>query len=268
MFKVRKPTKSFFFKAHEKADEMFRKSLKKTVAPFFRCVGWNIFSTNFTVHTFIFYGLFFDIVSYFIINFYNIYLFREDFIRSTFCVVTLGMGFQGAIKLYTFVFRRSDMLRLHDLIVIFQQSVTSLEIQKALENSVINSCSAALFLIPAYIISATLMFIYPIVYYIIYDEKILHFGFILPFIDEHSQFGYALNFFHHSLQIFLVVNVLVASNIVFVMFVNGAFSQYDALTILLQELDTIASQNDDGCNDQLIKQYIKEIASIHVDLMK
>ena len=268
MFKVRKPTKCFFFKAHEKADEMFGKSLEKTVTPFFQCIGWDIFSTKFTVYSLFFCAVIFDMITYLIISIYNIYLFREDFIRSTFCVVTLGMGFQGSIKLYTFVFRRPDMLQLYDLIVLFQQSVHSCKIHNALENSVINSCTAALILIPTYMVCAFMVFIYPLVYYIIYDEKILHFGFILPFIDEHSQFGYALNFFHHSLQIFLVVNVLVASNILFILFINGAFGQYDALTILLQELDTIASQNDNGCNDQLIKQYIKEIARIHVDLMR
>ena len=268
MFKVRKPTKCFFFKAHEKADEMFRKSLKNTVSLFCRFIGCDIFSTKFTIHTFLFYGLFFDLISYSLISIYNIYLFRNDFIRSTFCVVTLGMGFQGAIKLYTFIFHRSDMLRLYDLIVLFQQSVQNFKIKNALENSVINSCIASLVLIPMYLACGILMFIYPLVYYLLFDKRILHFGFVLPFIDVESYLGYALNFFHHSLQIYVVINAAIGSNIVCILFINGAFGQYDALTILLQELDTIASQNVDGCNDQLIKQYIKEITRIHVELIK
>ena len=268
MLKIRKPNKSFFFKAHEEADEMLRKSFKITVRIFCRLIGCDIFLKKFSVHTFMFYCLFFDLISYSFISIYNIYLFREDFIRSTFCVVTLGMGFQGAIKLYTFVFHRSDMLRLYDLIVIFQQSVTSLEIKNALENSVLNVCIASLVLIPTYVVSGVLMFIYPIVYYMVYNEKILHFGFILPFIDEHSQFGYALNFFHHSLQIYVVINATIGSNIGFITFTNGAFGQYDALQLLIKKLNTVAMENIDGCNDQLIKHYIKEIASIHVELIE
>ena len=268
MLKVKKPTKSFFFKSNEQADEMFKKSLKITFGTFCRLIGCDIFSDKFTVHTFLFYGLVIDLISYLIISFQNIYSFRNDFIRSTFCVVTLGMGFQGAIKLYTFIFHRSDMLKYYDLTVLFQQSVQNFKIKNTLENSVLNSCIAALILIPMYLVCAILVFIYPIVYYMIISEKILHFGFILPFIDAESHLGYLLNFFYHSLQIFIVINATISSNILFILFINSAFGLYDALKILVQKLDLLTKENDDRCNDDLIKQYIREIASIHVELIK
>ena len=122
MLKVKKPTKSFFFTDNEEADKMFEKSLV-VAEKFSRQIGCGVFSKTFTTKTILFCALVIDLISYLIISVYNIYLFRNDFIRSTFCVVTLGMGFQGAIKLYTFVFHRSDILKLCDLIVVFQQSV-------------------------------------------------------------------------------------------------------------------------------------------------
>ena len=267
MLKVKKPTKSFFFKANEEAYEMFQKSMDSYARFFCRVIGVDVLSESFHLN-FATYFLFIDLMSFFIISFQNIYSFRNDFIRSTFCILTLGMGFQGAIKLYTFVFRRPDILQLYDLIIFFQKSVKSFKIKNALENSVLNSCIAALILIPMYIMSGILMFIYPIVYYMIYGEKILHFGFILPFIDVESHLGYALNFFYDALQIFFIINGTIASNMGFMMFITGAFGQYDALNVFLRKLDLLSKENVDGCNDQLIKQDIKEVASIHVELIK
>ncbi|CAO1305632.1 unnamed protein product [Diamesa serratosioi] len=268
MFTFKKPSKSFFFKANERADEMYTKSLESSVRRYSRIIGCDIFDEAFTSNKPIFYLLFMDMISFFTISFYNIYLFRDDFIRSTFCVLTLGMGFQGAIKLYTFVFHRSDLIKVNEIVVQFQQSAKSPKIKDALELSVVNSCTAGLVLTPMYITSGILMFSYPIVYYLFFGEKILHFGFIIPGIDEESYFGYSLNFVYDSLQIFLIINATIASNIGFIMFINCTFGQYDVLKVLLQELDTLSIHNDKGCNDHLIKQYIKKISSIHVELIK
>ena len=143
-----------------------------------------------------------------------------------------------------------------------------MKIKNALENSVVNACIVELILNPLYIGCAILVFINPAVYYMIIGEKVLHFGFILPFIDEHSSIGYSLNFCYHTLQIFIVFNATTATNLYYILLINSAFGQHDALKILLQELDLLSKQNDDRCNDQLIKQYIKEISSIHMELIK
>ena len=175
MLKIKKPSKTFFFKVDDQADEMFRKALEMTDI-FTRRMGCDIFSETFTVKTFLFYALVTNMFLYFIISFYNIYIFRDDLIRSTFCVVTLGMGFQGAIKLYTFIYHRSNMLQLSELIICFQKSVKNLAIKEALENSVINCFIVGyLVLAPIYIASAFIIFMYPIVFYMVFGERILHF---------------------------------------------------------------------------------------------
>ena len=77
-----------------------------------------------------------------------------------------------------------------------------------------------------------------------------------------------MNFLYHSLQIYVVANAIICTNLFYLIFVTSALGQYDALKILLNELDILSKQNDDGCNNQKIKQHIKEISSIHVELIK
>lgn len=57
----------------------------------------------------------------------------------------------------------------------------------------------------AYLISGILMTFYPLIVYLGTNELILHFGFILPWIDVDTTHGYILNVLHQILQIAIVV---------------------------------------------------------------
>lgn len=267
MFHFKKPTKESYFKNNESSLQMFQKTIE-TINFCGSLIGCNIHTPNYTVHCFLFYILFLDLITYLSVNFYNVYLFRNDFVLSTFCLVTLGMGFQGAIKLYVFIFHRVDMLKICSRIKNIHKTAKNEKIKNVLEQNVIYTCIAGSILVPLYIMSGVLMFIYPIIYYMIFGEKTLHFGFILPFIDWQSYLGYTLNFMHHTLQICIVMSAWLFTNWQYVIFITNAFGQYDSLKILLNELDDFAKTNESGCNDRQIKQRIKGIAEMHIELIR
>ena len=267
MFRIKMPTKETYFKNNESSVKMFQKTIE-AVNFCGGLIGCNIHTPNYTVHCTLFYILFLDLITYLSINFYSVYFFRNDFVLTTFCLVTLGMGFQGAIKLYVFIFHRVDMLKICKKIENVHKSATNKKIKHVLEQNVIYSCIAGSILIPLYIMSGILMFIYPIMYYIIFGEKTLHFGFLLPFIDWKSYLGYTLNFMHQTLQICIVMSAWLFTNWQYVILITNAFGQYDSLKILLTELDDLAKTNISGCNDRKIRKLIGVIVEMHVELIR
>jgi hypothetical protein len=57
----------------------------------FGFVGINIFDENHKYANFLFISTVSTLTSYYFVTFYDIYLFRKDFVRVAFCMVTLGI---------------------------------------------------------------------------------------------------------------------------------------------------------------------------------
>jgi hypothetical protein len=100
---------------------MFQKAVK--IADIIgRPIGSNIFGSNFNSFNFFYVLIMIDLVVYFSVSFENIYAFRDDFVRQIYCVATLGMGFQGWVKLLTFIGNREKLLEIASMTENFHQS--------------------------------------------------------------------------------------------------------------------------------------------------
>jgi hypothetical protein len=82
--------KKYFFPENATLSQMFDENFK-LVKNGQKVLGMNVFDENHNYFNFLFVVLICDIVTYMGINFYDIYLFRNDMVRDTFCLVTLGM---------------------------------------------------------------------------------------------------------------------------------------------------------------------------------
>lgn len=60
-----------------------------------RILGCDLFTKNYNPVNPTLLVVIFDIFTYFLINFADVYLFRDDSVRATFCVLTLGMVSRG-----------------------------------------------------------------------------------------------------------------------------------------------------------------------------
>lgn len=150
----------------------------------------------------------------------------------------------------------------------FHCDIEHADIKKCLEKCVLNTHIAKMLTNILYFPSGIIIFCYPIIYYLITHKKILHFGFVLPWLDWESPMGYTVNFMHHSLQIYNVMIAFVGSNSLHMIFIMNLYGQYDALNILLRDLNILAEANSDNCNDQKIKAIIIEITDKHVGLVR
>lgn len=269
------PKKTFYFKNESTTPlEMFERAVRiADVAG--RPIGCNIFSSNFRSCNFFFVAIIVDLVIYFSISFENIYTFRNDFVRQIFCVATLGMGFQGWIKLLTFNRKREKILQLESMAKSFNESSVKaheiLEDASALEifdQWMLLSYNVASFLTVTFIGCAIIVLFYPMIYYALIGEKILHFGFSFPGIDWTTSFGYSINFIFHTIQTFYVINVLLVGCFSSIFFMMNAFARYDVLGKHLDKLSQLALENVNGKNDAKIEKCIKYIVDQHVELFE
>lgn len=264
--KVKLPTKKFYFQSETISGfEMFHKIIQ-FVSSFGRVIGAQLFSTDFTKLNPALIIVFVDFVTYLMISLQNIYMFRENFGRVVFCMVTLGMGFQGAIKLYTFIMNRPKILQLAKLAEGFYElSRTDRKKDEIFQSWSLIFCHVSILGLIIFYGCATLIFLFPLVFYLIFQEKILHFGFIIPGIDPKMILGYSLNFAHQTLQIYIVVNALFISSCYALYFMINAFAQFDSLQHELLFLENLIKNKT---NEQNLKNCLARITGEHVKLLK
>ena len=232
-----------------------------------RFIGCHIFSTDFSYLNPWLLVLILDFITYVPINIYDVYLFRDDFIRDMFCLVTLGNGFQGGIKLYTFVLQRNNLLEIFSTAEEFIVDMENRDCSEKFKFKkwLIISCHVIFGLSALFLFAGVLILIYPAIVYILIGERTLHFGFILPAIDPDSIVGYTLNFMHHTLQIYITIFALFTSLNMTVFTIIIALAKYASLYALLNQLNILITSNIQ--DQKKIKEKFVEIIQEHVKLL-
>ncbi|CAG9798549.1 unnamed protein product [Chironomus riparius] len=228
-------------------------------------IGCHIFSTDFSYVNLWLLVLILDFITYLPINIYDVYLFRDDFIRDMFCLVTLGNGFQGGIKLYTFIMQRNSLLKLFGIAEEFGVDMKNTDCSEKFKKWLLISCHVILGLTALFLFAGLLIFIYPAIVYIFIGEKTLHFGFILPAIDQDTTIGYSLNFMHQTLQIYITITALFTSINMTVFIIIIALAKYASLYELLNQLNILITWNVQ--DQKKIKEKFTEIVQEHVKLI-
>ncbi|CAG9798548.1 unnamed protein product [Chironomus riparius] len=231
----------------------------------FKFIGCGILSTDFKFTNPLLMILLLDFVTYIPINIYDVYLFRDDFIRDMFCLVTLGNGFQGGIKLYTFIMQRDNLLEIFSTAEEFIEDMKNRDCSEKFKKWLIISCHIILGVVILFLLGGALVFIYPAVVYIFIGKITLHFGFILPTVDPDSIVGYSLNLIHHTLQIYITVLALFTTLNMTVFIIIIALAKYESFYVMLNQLNVlIASRVQD---QKKIKEKFEEIIQEHVKLI-
>ncbi|XP_070502403.1 odorant receptor 30a-like [Chironomus tepperi] len=188
-----------------------------------------------------------------IINIYDIYLFRGDPDRCIFCLLTISGQVQGFAKFYSFIWLYKRIISLRRQSEKFHEHFSSEKTLKIFEEKfmIVAHLTAALtfLMVCTFILIAS----YPIIYFLIYNERILHFGLELPLIDwKYSWIGYGINFIHQGGLLFVFICISLQTLYIIFCFVTSAICQFDALDVLLDELNELAIGNEDGSKNEEI----------------
>jgi hypothetical protein len=264
------PTKSTYFKSEKLSPvNMFKHIIDRTNFNM-KSIGFDIFTPGYTLFNRRFLWAFGNCLVFIAIHIYDIFIFRADLVRVCFLLGSLGFALQGLMKVKTFLLPRSKIVDLKDRCENFLSNVVKTkETNQIFESSMMICCHIGVSLIALYIVSIVLFLIYPIIFYLIFGEKILHAGYELPFIDWHtSSIGYAANFLYVILLAYLVLFVFVGTLFINILFVIMAFGQFELLDMMLKDLNEMIKSNKNGSMDEKIKHQIKLIVEIHNELLK
>ncbi|KAL7029968.1 hypothetical protein ACKWTF_006450 [Chironomus riparius] len=267
MFKIKIPTKSTYFTSEavthlQMVDEIFEFAMKCG-----SLIGGRILDINYKLSSKKVIFIMLMAISTCIINIFDLYLFRKDSVRSVFCLLTISAQSQGFAKFYTFGCLRENILNLRKQSEKFHEHFSSLKSSKIFEEKfmIVAHISAGLTIL--YICTFILIAVYPIIYYFIMNERILHFGLELPFIDwKDSWIGYGLNFIHQIFLVFIFLCFSIVTICIIICFMTSGMCQFDVLSLLLAELNELALSNEDGSKNNEIHQKVKFLIKTHVNL--
>jgi len=267
MVKITIPTKSTYFSSNaithlQMADEILEFAMK-----WGRLIGAGFFDKDYNkLNKKIIFILILAILTCFI-NTADIYLFRTDSVRCVFCMLTISAQVQGFVKIYTFLWMLQNILNLRKQTEKFHKHYSSLKSSKIFEEKFMIVAHFSAGLTITYISTFIVIAIYPIIYYFITNERILHFGLELPFIDwKCSYIGYGLNFVHQIGLVFVFFCASIACFCIIISFITSGICQFDVLTILIEELNELALANEDDSKNSEICSKIKFLVTTHVNL--
>ena len=263
MIKIKIPTKSTYFSSDAITHQQMTDKIFEYAMQWGRLIGVNIFDKDFVKAnkkmTFL----------TFIINVYDIYLFRSNLFRCAFCILSLSAEFQGFGMISTFILSYKNILNLRKQSEKFHEHFSSLKTSKIFEENFMVVAHATAVLTFLGIGTFISMSVYPIIYFLIFDERILHFGPELPFIDwKYSWIGYGLNFLHQSSLLFVFVTFSFISLCIIISLMASGICQFDVLEFLLEELNDLIIQNEDGSKNDEIRNKIKFLVKTHQNLIQ
>jgi hypothetical protein len=263
------PTKAFYFSSDVITHlQMYQELTQKTmlVAKF---IGVNIFDSNYKVLNARFvtgFALFFFST---IINIYDIYLFRNDLVRSMFCMITLCSSVQCVTKYYSFLIKMGNCRELKNRAEKFHQNFKTIKSAEIFEKWMIIAAHVGAILTVMYFCALILIVSYPAIFLIFLNERVLPFGIELPMLDwKESWIGYGLNYFYHSLILTFFVFASIASIFVVICYLASLFAQFEMLSVLIADLNELALKNGKGENNFVIKNALREIIKLHLELIE
>lgn len=179
------------------------------------------------------------------------------------------ISLQSYAKVYVFVLLKENCIELKRRGENFHKSINSVKSSEIFESWMMRAAHIGLFLFSLFTVVCILIVIYPILFYIIFGERILHFGFEILMLDwQNSWLAYALNFVHQALCVIIFVIASIPSLIVPITYVMTSFGYFETLSLLIEDLNEFANGNENGEKNQEIKGMIKFIIEMHLELIE
>lgn len=261
------PSKSTYFSSNVITHSQMFDELMARLMDCAKIVGSDILNPNYQIVNLAFIISFIMIIFMIFISIYDAYLFRKDLVRCAFCLLNLSATFQAVTKIYTFLVLRENHVELNKISQKIHGDSKTLKSSEIFEKWMMIAAHMGGFMTVMYLIVGSLISIYPIIFYVVFNERILHFGVEIPGLNwKESWFAYALNFVHQVTSFLLFIFASIPSIFMIICFLTTAFAQYEWLNFLLSDLNDLASDNEQGQNNCAIKEKIKVIIKLHMEL--
>lgn len=232
-------------------------------------LGADIFSQGYSINNFKFWFEMSHFIFFIFLNLYDLYLFRNEAARVFFILVSLYAAGQETIKLLPYIFYLVHIL---DHVAQAEKYITSFNTKASndiFEKWLMIICHSFGFTIIVFAFVAILISTYPVIFYFFFGEKVLHFGFELPFIDcRASSIAYFINFAWCCYLVILYCTAAVSAVFLSTFSIVLSFEQFKLMDSFLQDLDELIQSNGKNQHDEAISLLIKKIVDMHNELLE
>jgi 7tm Odorant receptor len=266
--KLKLPTKTTYFGAESLSRlKLFRAMIQK-VNWIGKIIGCDIYSQDYSCCNFLFFMMMITLTLSSAINVYSLYLYRKNIERFCFCFITFASMIQGLYKLYIFIYHQPKN---QELIARIEHFITNLDTKESnaiFDKWMLYSCHISVALLLTVLITVCFIAVYPAILYLFVGEKILHFGYVIPFVDWTTPFGYCLNFIFDIIGLYFFCCSTTSSVIDTINYIVMSLGQFELLEHLIKELDKLILIDGRNLNDEKIKNSISLIVELHNELLE
>jgi hypothetical protein len=158
------PTKQFYFEPNYTSDQMFSEMMN-FLNYFAKVLGSDTFSVDFTRTNFVFIFLLLYFILMVVEHAYWLHINRNDTMEIMLLLISLPHIPQGAIRVYSFIIRRNNLLDVFGRMKEFHQKYYTPITRKVMEESVLRSCNLCLLLSIITVGGGALVALYPLAIY-------------------------------------------------------------------------------------------------------
>lgn len=241
--KIERQTKLFYLKSENVTVEEMSARLFWIPNSLVIWMGCNIFSEDFTTKTIKFSMSMLVMVVFTISQIYSLHFYRNNFPKLLFTCIGVGLIIQTFGKLYAFIIRRPDLMKLVQLCKKFLAYCENGKMRQCFDKWIMIGFHAETILSVVFVTTLIFFLTYPVFLYLIFDSVTLIFAVVLPFTDDLSNLGYTINYAFQILSACLAILAFLAAIMDVVIFVVHFLAFYEVLEILLDALqDSIKSE--------------------------
>lgn len=261
------PPKAFYFSSDSiSIAELFDELLNYISIPL-RFFGFGIYDDNYIYCSKIFIMWTLAALIITLIVFCNLYTFRDETVKFLYSFLCLSFIPQVAARFYTFIALRENHLELKELSKNFIESYEDKKSKEIFEGWILKATHLIFTYVFLHCIVVSVLLLFPILYLIILNERVLLIGIELPFMDwKNSFFAFSLHVIFHGFLSCVYVTSTLATVGVVITFLTVSFAQFDTLKMHLATLNDLAiKENHDSLK---IKELIRKIAISHNNVLE
>ncbi|XP_039432287.1 putative odorant receptor 83c [Culex pipiens pallens] len=197
-------------------------------------------------------------LTYFYTSFDTAYAVRESTEELIFCLVTIGIGIQGAGRIFTFLIFREKLVWIHQYTKELYREECNPRTKSFLMDSVFLLSVILKVMLTCYAFTSISLVVAPLLFTIASGEKILPFGFYLPYWDRFTWFGYFSNYVLHIFMTVYVSSMDMGTDSIYMMTLMSAFTQIDLLKMSLEEMSEMVDQKHED-----LENFFKKLINRH-----
>ncbi|XP_065078599.1 uncharacterized protein LOC135701670 [Ochlerotatus camptorhynchus] len=220
--------------------------------------GMDVFSANYKIPNVCVIMSIIYMTVYFCINTTSAYELRhstEDLIN---CWITIGIAIQGASKIITFAIFRKKLVWLHQYTEMLYREECNSRTRVLLSKNVFLLSVILKAMLVCYAFTSFSLDFAPLLILAFTGEKMLPFGFHVPFIDRFSLSGYTINYLVQIVLTVFVSSCDMGPDCIYMLLSMNSFTQIDLIMESLKELSRRIEANDievDTCFEHIIKRH-------------